>query len=187
MKLSIITPYYDTLPYIQKLNEVLEGQLDNTIEWIIVDDGCNERELDKLNARVIHLPYNSGGASKPRNVGLELARGEYIAFIDSDDIVSKDYIYRITKAMKDKPDIIYLSWMNRKSSVLMEVKPPKWNCAVWCRVYKRDLIENKRFDEMLRIAEDYRFNQNLKYKSSACVRQVVYFYNKGRKGSLTNG
>lgn len=187
MKLSIITPYYNTLPYIQKLNEVLEGQLDETIEWIIVDDGCNEKELDKLKAKVIHLPENSGGASKPRNVGLDIAKGKYIAFIDSDDIVTKDYIYRIIKAMQSKPDIIYLSWMNKRSSVIMEVKPPKWNCAVWCRVYNREIIEDVRFDETLKKAEDWKFNKDIKYRSSTCIKQIIYFYNKGRKGSLTNG
>ena len=50
MKLSIITPYYDTLEYTKRLAEVLEPQLNEDIEWIIVDDGCNEKELDKLKA-----------------------------------------------------------------------------------------------------------------------------------------
>ena len=184
MKLSIITPYYNTLPYIQKLNEVLEGQLDETIEWIIVDDGCNEKELDKLKAKVIHLPENSGGASKPRNVGLDMARGKYIAFIDSDDIVSKDYIYRIIKAMDKKTDIIYLSWISRHHNIRIIDKPPKWNCAVWCRVYKRDLIGDVRFDENLRIAEDWKFNEQIKPRSSCYIEQRVYLYNSERKGSL---
>ena len=184
MKLSIITPYYNTLPYIQKLNEVLEGQLDETIEWIIIDDGCNEKELDKLNAKVIHLPENSGGASKPRNVGLDIAKGKYIAFIDSDDIVSKDYIYRIMKAIEKKTDIIYLSWISKHHNIKIMDKPPGWNCAVWCRVYKRDLIGDVRFDENLRIAEDWKFNQQIKPKSSCYIEQTVYLYNSERKDSL---
>ena len=48
--ISIITPYYKTLPYIQKLAKVLEPQLTDDIEWIIIDDGCHEQELDKLKA-----------------------------------------------------------------------------------------------------------------------------------------
>ena len=92
MRLSIITPYYNTLEYTKKLAEMLEPQLTDDIEWIIIDDGCNEKELDKLKAKVIHLEKNSGGASRPRNIGLDNACGEYIAFIDSDDMVSNDYI-----------------------------------------------------------------------------------------------
>lgn len=78
MQLSIITPYYRTLKYTLELAKVLESQLNDKIEWIIVDDGCNEKELDKLNAKVIHLPTNSHGASKPRNVGLDIATGDNV-------------------------------------------------------------------------------------------------------------
>lgn len=187
MQLSIITPYYDTLELTLELAKVLEPQLDDTIEWIIIDDGCNENELDKLNAKVIHLPTNSGNASHPRNVGLNIAIGEYITFIDSDDLISEDYIYHIRQRMRLNPDIIFLSWKMQNHEVLMTTKPPNWNCSVWCRVYKKSIIGNTRFDRNLTKAEDWKFNQQIKYYSSKCVRKYIYFYNSGRKGSLTNG
>lgn len=187
MKLSIITPYYNTLEYTKRLAEVLEPQLNENIEWIIVDDGCNEKDLDKLKARVIHLEKNSGGASKPRNVGIDNAKGEYIAFIDSDDMITEDYIQEIIKKIKLDKDIIYLSWFGYGRNHIMEIKPRKWNCAVWCRVYKKEIIGNVRFDEKLKIAEDYMFNSMIKPKSSCTVKKIVYHYNNGRKGSLLNG
>ena len=107
--ISIITPYYKSLEYTKKLAKVLEPQLDKDIEWIIIDDGCNETELDKLNAKVIHLKENSGGASKPRNVGLDNAKGDYIVFIDSDDLVSDDYIETIRAATRKDFDYCYYS------------------------------------------------------------------------------
>ena len=110
MKLSIITPYYKTLEYTKELAKVLEPQLTPEVEWIIIDDGCHETELDKIKAKVIHLPVPSGNASKPRNVGLENAKGEYIAFIDSDDSVSKDYIQKILEKTKEEWDYCYMSW-----------------------------------------------------------------------------
>lgn len=185
MLLSIIIPYYNTLEYTKELMKVLEPQLNNKIEVIIVDDGCNEKELDKFKAKVIHLPTNSGGASKPRNIGLDNATGKYIAFIDSDDLISEDYIERITHKLNT--DIIYLSWKMQTMDVLITDKPPKWNCAVWCRVYKRELIGNVRFDETLKIAEDWKFNEQLKPQTSRCIKKYVYYYNSGRKGSLING
>ena len=187
MKLSIITPYYNTLEYTKRLAEVLEPQLNEDIEWIIVDDGCNEKELDKLKARVIHLEKNSGGASKPRNIGIDNAKGKYIGFIDSDDMVTEDYIQEILKSINQNKDIIYLSWYGYGRNHIMEIKPRKWNCAVWCRVYKKEIIGNVRFDEKLRIAEDYIFNSMIKPKSSCCVKKIIYQYNNGRKGSILNG
>ena len=100
MKLSIIIPYYKVLDHIKKLFEVLEPQLDDEVEVIIVDDGCNEKELDKLKAKVIHLESNSGGAGKPRNVGIENSTGEYIAFIDADDMITSDYVSEIKKKIE---------------------------------------------------------------------------------------
>ena len=115
MLLSIITPYYKTLKEIKKLAKVLEPQLDDSIEWIIVDDGCNEKQLNKLKAKVIHLKENSGGASIPRNIGLDSARGKYIGFIDSDDLITPDYIDKIKYKLQKEPDILYLSWESKKT------------------------------------------------------------------------
>lgn len=186
MQLSIITPYYKTLEYTLKLAEVLEPQLTEGIEWIIIDDGCNEKELDNLKAKVIHLKENSRTASKPRNIGLDFAKGEYIAFIDSDDIVMNNYVEKILSKTRKQPDIIYLSWKSKVHDIKIITRPPKWNCAVWCRVYKRELIGETRFDEKLRKAEDWVFNQQVKPKTSLVIKEQIYIYNNGRKGSICN-
>lgn len=186
MRLSIITPYYKTLEYTLKLAEVLEPQLAEGIEWIIIDDGCNEKELDNLKAKVIRLKENSGTASKPRNVGLDVAKGEYIAFIDSDDIVMNNYVEKLLSKIRKQPDIIYLSWKSKIHDIKIITRPPKWNCAVWCRVYKRELIGETRFDEKLRKAEDWVFNQQVKPKTSLVIKEKIYIYNNGRKGSICN-
>lgn len=185
MKLSIITPYYKTLEPTLRLAEVLETQLTEDVEWIIVDDGCHEKELDNLKAKVIHLEHNSGGAGKPRNIGLDSAKGKYIAFIDSDDLVTEDYIETILNKLGT--DIIYISWRSQKHDIVMINRPPQWNCAVWCRIYKKDIIGNTRFDETLKLAEDWKFNRNIKPKTSNTIRKQIYIYDCEREGSLTRG
>lgn len=196
MRLSIITPYYDTLEETKRLAEVLIPQLTDEIEWIIVSDGSKDiielkRYIDMLlctpvvinekkEITVIHCNENSGGASKPRNVGLDFAKGEYITFIDSDDLVSEDYIETILPKLKT--DIIFISWKSEKHNVVVINKPPKWNCSVWSRVYRREII-NTRFDESLKIAEDWKFNQEFKYESYTHISKQIYYYNI-RKNSL---
>ena len=177
MRLTIITPYYNTYEYTKELAKVLEPQLNDDIEWIIVDDGCNETRLDSFKAKVIHLSKNSGGASLPRNKGLDIATGEYIAFIDSDDMVSEDYINKILSKTTKQPDIIYLSWKSQVHNIIAQDRLPNWNCAVWCRVYKKELIGGTRFPEDLKIAEDWVFNKQIKPKTKKTIKEQIYFYN----------
>ena len=186
VKLSIVIPYYNTYEYTKKLLEQLQKQVTDEVEIIVVDDGCNEYNLpiDLKYGYIIHLEKNSGTASTPRNIGIELAKGKYITFIDSDDMVSDNYISKILKAIETEPDIVFLSWKCSENTIIMNTQPPKWNCAVWCRVYKRDIIGNIRFDETMKIAEDWKFNQEIKWKTKVCIKDIVYYYTYGREGSL---
>ena len=95
MRLSIITPYYNCLNRIKNLAQKLQPQLNEEVEWIIIDDGCHEKELDDFKAIIIHLQNNSGCAGIPRNYGLDIARGEYITFVDADDLVSPHFVKKI--------------------------------------------------------------------------------------------
>ena len=185
MKLSIIIPYYNVLDHIKRLFKVLEPQLDDEVEVLIIDDGCNEKELDKLKAKVIHLEKNSGGAGKPRNIGIENSTGEYIAFIDADDMITDNYIKEIKNKIKEQNDIIYLSWRSSKHNVIVKDKPPFWNPTVWSNVYKRDLIGDKRFREDISYGEDKYFNKKIKPKTSSAVEKQIYIYNSNRCKSLS--
>lgn len=187
MTLSIITPYYDALDYIQKLATILIPQLNENVEWIIVDDGCHENELDKLKAKVIHLEQNSGGASKPRNIGLDNAQGKYIAFIDADDLVMTNYVQEILKMIENDYDYFYIGWCSNAFKVLIDDEPPFWNCCVWNCVYKKDLIGNERFNENLVIGEDYNFNIRVRKGSHSSIKDYLYFYNDTPNSLIKRG
>ena len=92
MKLSIIIPAYNAEPYIDKLIERLEPQISKDIEVIVVDDGSKKPYKGPKWAKVIR--QENGGASAARNTGLDKAKGDYIAFIDADDLVTEDYIIK---------------------------------------------------------------------------------------------
>ena len=112
VKLSIIIPFYNTEEYTDQLLQKLEPQVTKECEVIIVDDG-SKKEYDpwQIANNIIVLRHLSNkGVSAARNTGLKKAKGEYIAFIDSDDMVSEDYIEQILKAIETDPDTVYLSW-----------------------------------------------------------------------------
>jgi glycosyltransferase involved in cell wall biosynthesis len=191
MKLSIITPYYNTLDETLKLSSHLVPQLNDEVEWIIVDDGCNERKLDKIKARVIHYTQNSGNPSVPRNLGLFYAKGEYIAFIDSDDDVTSDYVSKILEKIEEGFDYCCLSWISSNGiKIIINEDPPEWNTAVWNRVYNRKYIGDTRFPPEINYGEDKKFNEDIKEKNKDAKRaniiDIIYIYKVERKGSLTD-
>ena len=187
-KLSIITPYYNTLKYIEKLASNLIVQLTEEVEWIIVDDGCNEKKLDILPAKVIHLPKNSGNASKPRNIGLDNASGEYITFVDSDDLISLKYVKTIIDKINNSNfDYCYFNWKTSDYEIIIEDEPPEWNKCVWNCIYKRNIIGNTRFKEEYNINEDGLFNEEVRKGKRENIKEILYYYNwSKRDDSITS-
>ena len=95
--LSIIIPVYNAEKTIGKcLNSILESKLRVTYEVICINDGSTDNSVDVINTfekfnQLILVDQPNKGASAARNTGLELARGRYIFFLDSDDFVRKNY------------------------------------------------------------------------------------------------
>ena len=140
MRLSIIIPYYNRPKAIQRLVDALIPQLTNEVEVLIIDDYSPQAiSIDDPRIKVIRLKENSGGASIPRNVGLDNAKGDYIAFIDSDDMVKPNYIQKILEKTKECWDYCYISWQGKSNKVIIKDTAPTWNCCVWNSVYKREL------------------------------------------------
>lgn len=184
--LSIITPYYDCLEYIKVLNDVLSVQLRDSVEWIIIDDGCCEVSLDNFNAKVVHLDKNSGCAGVPRNVGLDMARGEYITFVDGDDIVAEDFVDKILEKIEDKDfDYCLMSWRSKNFEINVKSGRPEWNCSVWGIVYRKSLIGDVRFSDR-RIAEDYEFNMKVLKGKCVKIEDFMYYYRSNEKGIMSN-
>lgn len=183
--ISIITPYYNTLELTLELAKTLEPQLNKNIEWIIVDDGCNETELDKLSAKIIH--QENGGVSKARNTALDIAKGKYILFIDSDDNVKDNYIEKITNKINNSNfDYCFFSWERQDGSqVIIKDLPPKMNNCVWNCIYTRETIGDIRFPENKQIGEEIEFNILTRKGRKENIEDILYIYNSGRDGSLS--
>ena len=195
--LSIIIPCYNAEPYIFELLECLEKQIHNQpdVEVIIIDD-CSTKPLELPSEYTwcsLHRFKHNQGAAAARNAGLDVATGQYIAFIDADDLVSDKYIQTIlNKAKTDKFDYLYMSWaafggwnFSVKLKSVNDTFPP-FNLCVWNRIYKRSMIGKVRFNTKKKVAEDAEFIRKVNEKGKkSFIPETMYYYRSNTPQSLT--
>ena len=193
MRLSIIIPYYNTCEMTDKLLEILEPQLARDCELIIVDDGSKEgyepwQQADNI---IVLRHLSNRGVSAARNTGIKRAKGDYIVFIDSDDLVTDDYVKQIYNAIESDPDTVYMSWKSIDGRLGKIIESEKdefnpWNRCVWNRVFKREYIYGMFFNEEMQVAEDDDFLKRLPVpESKTYITKPIYLYRAGRENSLT--
>lgn len=192
MDLTIIIPCYNAEPYIGELLDCLAPQITPGVEVIVVDDGSKVPFKTSYTWATV-VRQKNGGASKARNKGLDMATGDYVAFIDADDLVADNYIDTILAKIAEGFDYLYMSWRTLPGGWQCDVKLktvndtfPSYNLCVWNRVYKRSKIGKVRFNTNKRIAEDAQFIRDVKETGvKAFISDYMYFYRSNTPDSLT--
>ena len=110
MKFSVIIPLYNKESYLSQTLNSVKGQTYKDFEVIIVDDGSLDRSLSIANSyktdsrfKVYHL--QNGGVSKARNYGISVCKGDYICFLDADDVWNKNYLSEAAYLLNKYADI----------------------------------------------------------------------------------
>ena len=193
MKLSIIIPAYNAEPYIDVLIERLNPQIRRDIEVIVIDDGS--KKPYKAPYKWIKLFRQSNkGLSNARNKGIELSKGEYIHFIDADDLVPENYVEYILNLIEcEKPDYILLSWKSfderggTKYDYKLKPDGELPNPSACTRVYKRSFLGNMRFSEKKDTAEDEDLFRRMDFSKAkkAVATEYMYFYRISTPRSLS--
>lgn len=199
--ISIIVPVYNIENYLDDCLLSITNQSYENIEIILVDDGssdkcpalCDKWEQKDTRIKVIHK--KNGGLSSARNVGIDLAQGEYIAFVDSDDFVASVMYEDLYEAIvRTQADIAISKIQNYyEDGHTSPFKSTKWHYVIdkemilehteylhlclstkietsaWNKLFKRKLFDDVRFSEG-RLAEDYL----MMYYILKNVRKVVY-------------
>ena len=188
MRLSIIIPAYNAEPYLGELVDCLRRQMCEGVEVIIVDDGSDKKVAYKEKwLKVINK--ENGGVSTARNKGLDIAKGEYIQFIDADDLVP-DYFLKVllNKIEYEKPDVIEYSWKSltregvQHNIVLRSLEDRLPNPSVCTRCFKRSVIGDVRFNLLKDSTEDEDFSRKIGYLDNestlkrAIISDYMYFY-----------
>lgn len=208
-KLSVVVPVYKVEQYIHQCVNSILYQTFTDFEIILVDDGSPDKcgeicdEYAKKDSRIKVIHKENGGLSDARNFGIDVAKGDYITFVDSDDDIDKnmyqDMIYFLEK---NKLDIIccdtFLIRGDRKkfrprydsdkifnkNEAIIEILNGNLDNAAWNKIYKRYLFENIRYPKG-RIYEDVATTYKLVYLANKVgyLKKPYYHYYK-RKGSI---
>ena len=195
MKLSIIIPYYNAKEYTDELLKCLDKQMTDDVEVILVDDGSKEPyQTDFEWCQVIR--QNNKKCAGARNKGLDVAKGEYIQFIDADDMVSDYFIKRILKEIEEHPfEICDYSWKSlsregvQHNRVLRDRNDRLTNPSVCTRCFSRAYIGKNRFNTKKDSTEDEDFSRKLGYlrKNSpinrTAIPEYMYFYRTAAQNS----
>lgn len=204
VKISVIVPCYNVEKYIARCLESLINQdIEQSYEIVVVNDGTKDNSAviaqeyaDKYSDKVRVLHKVNGGLSSARNYGIDHSDSEYIAFVDSDDYVSSDFLSTLYNLSKmDNADISMCGVIRTNNSNYIGRRfPTGFNCnqhhidtvtlikkssfAAWNKLYKRYLFDTLRYPEGINY-EDYALTPRL-FLLSKCVsythKACLYYY-----------
>ena len=112
-KISVIVPVYNAEKYLSRCIDSILNQTYKNFELILINDGSKDnsieilRKYENIDDRIKVIDNSNNGVSKTRNIGVRLAEGEYIQFIDSDDFIDKNmFEYAINVMEQENADLV---------------------------------------------------------------------------------
>lgn len=213
IKISIIIPIYNVENYIEKCFESIIRQKNMyEVEIICIDDGstdasgtiCDQYAEKDKRFKVIHK--KNEGVAVARNIGLEIAKGKYIAWIDPDDYISENWYEEIIKLINSDIDIIFFDfveviegrlnakifgkvsgYIEKKDFINELVIDQKIQSQLWSKVIKKELYKGIKMPVDLRILEDFAVLHYIveRAKKIYYIKDKLYFY-RIRNKSLTD-
>lgn len=202
--ISVIMPVYNVEAYLPECVESVLNQDYDKLEVILIDDGstdtsgelCDQYGARDPRVRVIH--QKNAGAAAAKNAGLEMATGEYLSFVDSDDFLEPNvYGYMVALLEQTGADAGVFSFQdvyrNRQQAHILHEKREiltgqaylerfvrDWSCALlWNKLYKRRLFAGVFFEEGHKIDDEYFTYQGfLNAENVVCDSRIVYNYRR---------
>lgn len=215
-RISLIVPVYNAEQYISRCIDSILAQNFTDFELILVNDGSKDNSLEVsnhysgLDARVVVVSQANAGVSSARNHGINIAKGDYICFVDADDHVSPSYLEQLVRPalQNDKIDLVLQGRIKCESGKQTKIAPDHDGvyflnedpgffkdvnlfrfCAVYSKLFKRDIIQNHEisFSKTLNHGEDFDFLANyLFYCDGVEVSTCANYYYMINPGSLSD-
>lgn len=127
-KISVIVPVYNVEKYIRRCIDSILLQAYTNFELLLVNDGSTDNsgkicdEYAKIDQRIKVFHKQNGGVSSARNLGLDKAIGEWIAFVDSDDYITKSYLENLIKEVKSNDCIVISNYHHCNKPPMMQLE-----------------------------------------------------------------
>lgn len=209
-KISVIVPVYNVEKYAEECIKSIMEQTHKNLEVILINDGSTDSSpeiCDKFGAKdtrikVIHK--KNEGVSRARNLGLQIASGDYIGFVDSDDwlepnayetmlrtiLSEKSQMCVCTKYIVDNKILSNSNYSQKKISRVEAMKNLlnyNFPTSLWNGLYERDLLENMLLNEDIHHLEDleYQFRILTKVDTISICNEAIYNYRQ-RVGSANH-
>lgn len=212
MKVSIIIPIYNVEKYLPRCIKSVFEQTYSNLEIILVDDGTKDNagkmcdEYAQVDNRVKVIHKENEGLSAARNAGIDIATGDALFFLDSDDYLSEDCIEKCVKMLVEKEaeisivQMLYISEntneaikifeneeiceFNSEQAIEISLYQKLYTCCVPAKLYKRSVVANIRFP-IGRISEDLAVCHLLINNATKIVYSNHYgYYYRQRKNSI---
>ena len=213
-KISVIVPVYNVEAYLERCVESILQQTYAHFELILINDGstdssgqiCDHLASQYENIKVYHI--ENSGVSNARNMGIQLATGSWVTFIDSDDFVTQDYLATLASAVEGVNVGFAIAPLHHiKNGIVTDIPSHSGKTELWsteetmkellmttrtsffpvAKLFKRDLLADEKFNTNYHLAEDALFLTELLLKtrcSSVFIDKPVYYYDH-REGSAT--
>ena len=217
--ISVIMPVYNAQNTIKMAINCLQKQTIKDIEILIIDDCSTDNtakiitEIAQTDNRVKYICMDkNSGPGVARNVGLEKANGEYIGFMDADDIIVPDMFEKLYSNSKDadivvcgymdavltskeKPDILAYTKLEKSDLItdrteilksMLHLDKNRLFAFLWNKLYRKDILNGKKFPAE-RLNEDYCFNCSVweDITSLKIIDDCLYYYIDYSNGSLS--
>lgn len=205
---SIVVPVFNVGEYVGECLESLRTQTYRNIEVIVVDDGstdesgaiCDATGATDPRFKVVHQA--NAGLSAARNAGIEMARGEWIAFVDSDDAVSPCFVEALITPGADisqcmftcdsdelvaSPDLhcaAFKACTGREASLALQLDSTGAATVAWNKLYRASLFEGVRFPVGRQHEDEFVTYRLLWHAGSVAVCDAPFYFYRQRSGSI---
>lgn len=215
-KVSIIIPVYNVAPYIADCLRSVLAQTHSTLEIILVNDSTPDDSMEqaapwieklqeRFDVQMVNHTKNRG-LSAARNTGMEVATGDWIYFLDSDDEITPNCIGLLVAKAAEHPDVDFVigeisyvgtswrfplkcdSYVAGNEHILHDYTTYKWYMMAWNRLYKKDYLQQYKLtfkEGLLHEDELFSFQVATTARAMAAVYEETYIYKVRNVGSIT--